>query len=318
MLCELSKRFPKHAAKFLERDKCLTRNFREESVTDQLMAALVPFVAEGITVDYPDEVKTGGDMEWIFAAPQEVGGCKYFRLIIQAKRAQYAKRVTPAKSYYYYQHLDHGTPPGTQAQTLMSHSTSTSGATATFPIYAFYHPSSALKAAEAGLPAIEGVNIVFGDLVHAVVKTGCKIKDKKVERWRPHFMTLHDFLCWPTIKRRDRAPFRRTASFVVRDEFETRTLLGFRSFHPDLVAAAVNERLSGGQAKTTDGLRPTASKDIPAHIRRAIDGELTAQDRRLMPRPRVVFRTQITSEDPEFDEARDLIMQRWAPKAQGS
>ena len=56
-----------------------------------LMASLIGLQSLGITVDFPDEVTTGGDMEWVFAAPLEVKGGRYLKLILQAKRAQLAK-----------------------------------------------------------------------------------------------------------------------------------------------------------------------------------------------------------------------------------
>jgi hypothetical protein len=41
MLCELAHNFPLRIAELLERDRGLTHNFREETVTDLLMAGLV-------------------------------------------------------------------------------------------------------------------------------------------------------------------------------------------------------------------------------------------------------------------------------------
>jgi hypothetical protein len=83
--------FSLSVAKLLERDRSLRRNFREEAIADLLMASLVGMEALGIRVDFPDETKTGGDMEWVFAAPLEVKGGRYLRLILQAKRPQYVK-----------------------------------------------------------------------------------------------------------------------------------------------------------------------------------------------------------------------------------
>src|SRR5437764_3925489 len=74
MLCQLAKSFPDHVARLLERDRSLKRNFREETVTDLMMASLVALSPFGIHVDYPDERKTGADMDWIFAAPRETNG----------------------------------------------------------------------------------------------------------------------------------------------------------------------------------------------------------------------------------------------------
>jgi hypothetical protein len=41
MLCEFAHRFPRYLANLLERDRFLTRNFREETATDLLMMGLV-------------------------------------------------------------------------------------------------------------------------------------------------------------------------------------------------------------------------------------------------------------------------------------
>ena len=87
MLCELAHNFPLRIAELLERDRGLTRNFREETVTDLLMASLVGLEAFGVRVQFPDEPTTGGDMDWIYAAPLEINGGSYLRLILQAKRA---------------------------------------------------------------------------------------------------------------------------------------------------------------------------------------------------------------------------------------
>lgn len=104
MLCELAHSFPPRIAEFLERDRGLTRNFREETVTDLLMASLVGLEAFGIRVDFPDEPTTGGDMDWIFAAPLEINGGRYLRVLLQAKRAQFVKRKKSG-GYWYYHHL---------------------------------------------------------------------------------------------------------------------------------------------------------------------------------------------------------------------
>jgi hypothetical protein len=47
MLCDLAHTFPTWVAKLLERDRHLRRNFREETITDLLMASLVGLEALG-------------------------------------------------------------------------------------------------------------------------------------------------------------------------------------------------------------------------------------------------------------------------------
>jgi hypothetical protein len=114
MLCSFAADFPHFVARFLERDRSLTRNFREETITDLLMASLVAFRRLGITVQFPNETLTGGDMEFIFVSPHEISGGRYCRILIQAKRAHLAARVR--NPYWFYQHLDH--LKGNQAKIL--------------------------------------------------------------------------------------------------------------------------------------------------------------------------------------------------------
>lgn len=79
MLCEFANRFPRDLAILLERDRDLTRNFREETATDLLMMGLRPLQPLGVRVDFPDEVVTGADMDWIYVAPHDFGGGSYPR-----------------------------------------------------------------------------------------------------------------------------------------------------------------------------------------------------------------------------------------------
>jgi hypothetical protein len=195
MLCELAHNFPLRIAELLERDRGLTRNFREETVTDLLMASLVGLEAFGVRVQFPYEPTTGGDMDWIYAAPLEISGGSYLRLILQAKRAQFAK--LKAGGYWFYQHLDHES--GQQAQTLTDYAATSPDGMATLPLYIFYHPASALAPAVGRRPAIDGINIVFGSKIVPAVKGGCGREKKRVGYWRNDFMPFSDLLCWPAV-----------------------------------------------------------------------------------------------------------------------
>ena len=63
MLCLFAQHFPRSVANLLQRDKKLKRRFREETITDLLMANLVTLGGSSILVDFPDEPTTGADME---------------------------------------------------------------------------------------------------------------------------------------------------------------------------------------------------------------------------------------------------------------
>lgn len=304
MLCNLANAFPPWVAKLLERDRSLRRNFREESITDLLMASLVGLEPLGIRVDFPDETKTGGDMDWVFAAPLEVKGGRYLRLILQAKRPQYVK--LKRGGYWYYQHLDHGDPPGQQARTLLAQASTSRHGKATLPLYIFYHPLSALAPFN-GLPAIEGVNLVFADRVVPVVKKGCGRREKRVSYWRKHFMPLSDFLCWPAVVMGPpEQPAPDVAQFVAGPAGWT-TLSVAAGFHPDLVARRLRQRQS---ISSESGVLPRMiepADGIPEEITRAIAGETTEAERKALARPRVIFSTRIRREDPFFGQVAEHV-----------
>lgn len=205
-LCEFAHQFPDLAARILHRDRHKRRNFREESVTDLLMAGLTAFEPFGIYVDFPkDESKTGEDMNWEFVDPNAADGRRYLRLHIQAKRAILgAPKRNP---YWWYRELDHeaqrNAGHGSQAERLLSAAAAIPGCV---PLYMFYHTQDALRAEDIKnkLPAIEGVNAMFATHLAPVLtanppKTGngrWARADKEVATWRPKFMPLSALLCF--------------------------------------------------------------------------------------------------------------------------
>lgn len=310
MLCEFANRFPRDLAILLERDRHLTRNFREETATDLLMMGLVSLQPFGVRVDFPDETVTGADMDWIYAAPHDVGGGSYLRLMIQAKRSKMAT-LKDGSTYWYYDHLDHGTPKGSQAQMLVTHAASKPDGMDTLPLYMFYHPEAALEAATGRLPAVEGVNVRLARDIVGAVTGGCKRKVKKVSHWRGGFMTLSDLLCWPVL------PLPAPPPPSAEPATELLGSAGFDpifypglAFHPELVAERINF-VRGDRARADDPdylVRP--SEGLPAEIRRAIAGEVTDKDRAALKRPRVILSTPLTREDPRFEGARATVTRR--------
>jgi hypothetical protein len=310
MLCEFANRFPSDLAQLLERDRGLTRNFREETATDLLMMGLTPFQPLGIRVDFPDEKVTGADMDWIYAAPHEVGGGSYLRLMIQSKRCK-EQRLKDGSSYWYYDHLDHGTPKGSQSQTLVNHAATSPDGMATLPLYMFYHPQSALQGPLGALPEIEGINIRLARDVVGIVAGGCKRKEKKVSRWRAGFMSLSDLLCWPVVDLPSppSPPAGPRTEFLLPSGFGELRYLSI-AFHPDLVAERIN--LSRGEAaRAADpDFQVRSSGELPDSIRRAIAGEVTDKDRATLQRPRVILSTPLTREHPSFKQARAAVRRR--------
>lgn len=303
MLCRLAKRMPVHIAGLLERDAGLTRNFREETITDVLMASFIGLGSLQIKVDFPNETQTGADMEWIFIGPGVPNGVKCLRILLQAKRAAFLKSF---KGYWLYKHLDH--QDGQQAATLMRQQTKPSVPIPTVPMYIFYHPTSALAPKTSKLPAVEGVNIVFAHDVAAAVSGGCGNKERKLEKWRPQFLSLADVLCWPSVVSAHH-PTAFALSFMSGD-FENIRLSG--GFHPNYVVQRLkrlservgSERSAEGRLEYPTIVIPEPSDTLPPDIERAISGQQTPEDKESLVRPRVIFNTDLSEADPRI---RDVL-----------
>ena len=277
LLCGFAHQFPDLAAEILFRDRHKRRNFREESITDVLMAGLTAFEPFGISVDFPaDELKTGEDMDWEFVDPRAPDGCRYLRLHIQAKRAILSN--CKKRPYWFYRELDHaveGAPRGSQHRFLVD---SAKAAPGCVPLYMFYHPRDALVPKKAKLPAIEGVNVMFADWIPQKLSPW-PVADKKVEKWRPHFMPVSSLLCFghgPTFL--PDMPDRRTAFLVFGSS-------GFVS--PGELANRLNKR------RAEDSLEIRAIEDIPRRTMRALEPG-SKKHKAEIERPRVIFQTQRT------------------------
>lgn len=305
MLCEFANHFPRHLAQLLDRDRHLTRNFREETATDFLMMGLTPLQPLGVRVDFPDESVTGADMDWIYAAPHEVGGGIYLRLMIQAKRCK-EQKLKGGATYWFYDHLDHGTPKGAQARTLVDYAALSPDGMATVPLYMFYHPEPVLEKASGTLPPVEGINLRLATDVAGTVDGGCKRSEKKVDFWRAGFMTLSDLLCWPMVESHvPPAPDSTSNTEILTSAGSEEPVYPTVAWHPELVA----ERMNLSRYEDDDfPVRP--SSGIPEGIRRAIAGETAEKDRATLERPRVILSTSLTRESPSFERARAAVQRR--------
>lgn len=309
MLCEFAHNFPDQLADFLERDNGLKRNFREETATELLMAGMVGLQQFGVSVELPDEAVTGADMDWIYAAPHDVGGGTYLRLMIQAKRAKFAK--LKHGGYWYYQHLDHGTPPGHQAQTLVAHAATAPNGMATLPLYFFYHPRSAIVSAPLTQPNVKGINVVFADRVVPIVDGGCPRHEKRVGAWHEHFFSMSELLCWPFALPAPPSPPSGDRTEFLIDGVFTAAGVAEPLWHPDFVADRLNtlrQLEADTGAKAPELVEATA--DISDEFRRAVYKESTAEDRQRLKRPRVILRTSMTRGSPNYATNREALRSR--------
>lgn len=284
MLCSFAKKFPPKIADRLGRASRLRRPFREETATEMLLMGLVGLRGLGVEVDFSaDEATDGADMEWIFASPLDG---TYVRLLIQAKVAKVAKRKTP---YWFYEHLDH--KKGKQAAALMA--AAKKHPAATLALYMMFHPQPATCGATKEKPAIEGVNLVAADQIASKVAGGCGVEVKKVEYWRKSFMPLSRILCWGHLYPVASGPSDKFAGFLIAGG--EAPFAGGALWHPDFVAARLNAEL--GQTLNGEATTRLEAQPIPEDIRRAINGEETAEERRDRRTTRVILRSPLRRDD---------------------
>ncbi|MFA1676274.1 DUF6615 family protein [Rhizobium mongolense] len=283
MLCQFSQSFPSFVEDFLEYSRTMGRSFREESVTDILMSGLFTASSPYIHVQFPNETVTGADMEWNFA---DVGTGRFFRIMLQAKRAESKNKQW---QYHKYQQLDHQAA-GALVETLRDFSRQ--AAVPTFPIYIFYNPlaTTALTRA-AGKRNVLGVNIADAYQIERVVKHGLKSGNrfKNLATLSPYMRPMTDLFC-PTVQMRTTSSGKTTISFqtAASDFTEAPT--------PD----AIHERLTGmffARAGSEGEIPavPNVGTDIPDDVRIMIEPTLGARYASISRRPerhnywRVVF-----------------------------
>jgi hypothetical protein len=199
MLCQFAQDFPKVAGTFLDRAATLGRSFREETLTDVLMGALVAFKPLGIEILFPNEQKTGADMEWLFV---RADGSSYFRLLIQAKKLDGTGKVWTRRSYPEIFHRVHSTG-ALQSETLVDEALRSGS---TYPLYIFYTHQSVCDLAARDYQTLEGVSLVSGTFINALVKkkVGGKIgatHASSLGAIQPKMFPLSRLLCGGVVRR---------------------------------------------------------------------------------------------------------------------
>jgi hypothetical protein len=184
---------PEMTADFLELETHIGRRFREDSVTDIIIASLLRIGGTNATVFTPPEVRTGGDFDLVIFRPQTADGIQY--------RIQ-SKRLVPNTTNWAwssYKELDHPHGSGRQASTLIR--SSAQEKMPTIPLYAFYNPSSACKASK---DEIAGIQLADGRAISAIVRAlvkaraeGRRPRWKRMEYLRHLFFPLSTILCPP-------------------------------------------------------------------------------------------------------------------------
>lgn len=192
MLCRFAHNFPPFVANFLETGRGLRRRFREETITDMLMASLRALSPMGIIVDFPDEPTTGADMEWNYVSLRDN---TFYRLYLQAKQlygeGNYWSRLN-------YRELLYRVRGQYQARVLCDSARASGGAI--YPLYAFYNPQRACDLCHAAnISSIAGVNLADGYIIERLVVTArnrtLRTRNKNLKTLHPLLHPLSDLFC---------------------------------------------------------------------------------------------------------------------------
>lgn len=262
-------------AEFLDIEQHLQRRFREDSVTDILVASLLSLPGNDIVVLTPPEPKTGGDFDLVIAAP-ELAEAVQFRI--------QAKRLTPHKHDWKlgsYVELAHPHNSGAQSQALMRGLAIE--AIKTIPLYALYNPAHVCLASGG---TVSGIEFASGWEIRERIKAMVKVKPKRLPYKRigslqPLFFPLSTILCPPSSPARiSTIPMPMEARSAVVDAIEARSALA--GFGQTLAISEALEHLSRKpidreyldasskrrRSRTSHDERPDK---LPAVIRRAVE-----------------------------------------------
>lgn len=199
-MCDLATKLPLLVGTLLDREAKLQKGrFREETMTDLLTGALAAFAGPNLVIRYPDEAKTGADLDlrfWNVAADEEL----FVR--IQAKRLNAEKdgsrmRKVEHRSYQELLHKPNKTAPH-QYETLKE------APSPWVPLYMFYNHQAVVSDTyfAGSAPAVSGVNLAFAYDIATELdrKLDAAAKNKQLHHLRlsylrKHFFGLEAILC---------------------------------------------------------------------------------------------------------------------------
>lgn len=260
--CELADKLPAMIGDFLDLDWALGRRFREDSLTDIIIASFLKLASSEVAIQTPNEWKTGSDFDLLIA---DLDASTVIQYRIQAKRLYSHVSKWALGSY---RELAHPKNSGKQAAKLVDPANLT-GPIPTVPLYAFYNPSTVCSAAG---NCFQGVALADGYEVSAIVQKIASGSPKpttarRVSEMHHLFFPLANLLCPPP-----KAVAKLVAS-------------------PDQSLRQVNEAIISRQTSQS----PSRSlyevgRQIPADVRQALE---SAGDQRITrvarPRPRIIL-----------------------------
>lgn len=265
------------AADFLELEMRIGRRFREDSVTDIIIASLLKIGSSDATVFTPPEVKTGGDFDLVIYRPGTGDGVQYR---IQSKRLVLNQTNWAWSSY---RELDHPNGSGKQASTLIR--SSAQEKMPTIPLYAFYNP---LTVCEASRGELIGIQLADGRAISSIVRAlvrakaeGKRPRWKRVEYLQHLFFPLSTILCPPA----DEPP---GGALIIRPDVSRQAALTaieerrialtgiddappqLRSELAELVRLPSPDQVGGAREQLLAPPRSQKRRDVPKIVERAI------------------------------------------------
>lgn len=191
--CELAREFPAELADFMDLETGIrSGRFREETMTDLLLAALVKLPGVPLELITPPENSTGSDLDVVIVDFDSMTQVAYR---IQAKRLSLGAQNWDRNSFA---ELAHRHNTGSQHDTLTAPG-NLAGPPRLTPLYAFYIPQTICSASSGHL---EGIQLAPVGPVEAAIRD---IKARQLVKGRsqarqlrhlsPHFFSLQTLFC---------------------------------------------------------------------------------------------------------------------------
>lgn len=187
--CELAHRLPPLLAAFMELESSLSRRFREDSLSDLVVASFLQLPGIPVAVLTPDETRTGSDFDLELVDPSTSTTIRYR---IQAKRLG---RPTVSWKNRSYSQLAHPNDTGGQAKILCDLK-NLAGPIPTIPLYAFFNHETVC--ASSGVPGIALADAFeVEDLILTSLGKTPRPRFKRISSLRALFFGLETILCPP-------------------------------------------------------------------------------------------------------------------------
>lgn len=180
---------PRLLATFIDLELNLSRRFREDTLSDLVIASFLQLPGVPVAVLTPNESRTGSDFDLEIV---DLNARTTFAYRIQAKRLGYPT-INPAFRSYPY--LDHRVK-GVLQSDILCDPKNLSGPVPIVPIYAFFNNASVSQAI--GVPDIGLVDgFYINKIIHRSITTTPKPLFKRISSIQHLFFEFKDLLCPP-------------------------------------------------------------------------------------------------------------------------